>query len=80
MRVVSGREAEKMTSTKLVLLGIFLIVVGLAVNSATRYFASVGTLELGLNTLQSLGYVAFGLFVIGFIIGVIGFIVGLVKR
>lgn len=31
-----------MTSTKLVLLGIFVIVVGLAVNSATTHFVSVG--------------------------------------
>lgn len=68
-----------MASTKLVLLGIFIIVVGLAINSAARYFASVGTLGLGLNALQSLGYVAFGLFVIGFIVGVIGFIVGVVS-
>lgn len=68
-----------MTSTKLVLLGIFLIVVGLAMISATRYFVSIGAMRLGLNALQSLGYVAFGLFVIGFIVGVTGFIAGVVS-
>ena len=67
-----------MMSTKLVLLGIFIIVVGLAVNSATTHFVSVGT--MGYGAAQSLGYVAFGLFVIGFIVGVVGFIVGLVRR
>ena len=69
-----------MTSTKLVLLGIFLIVVGLAVISATRYFVSIGTLGLGLNVLQRLGYIAFGLFVAGFIVGVAGFVVGMIHR
>lgn len=69
-----------MASTKLALLGIFLIVVGLAVNSATRYFVSIGTLDLGLDVLQGLGYVALGLFVIGFVVGVVGFIAGVIRR
>lgn len=67
-----------MMSTKLVLLGIFIIVVGLAVNSATTHFVSIGT--IGYNAAQGLGYVAFALFVIGFVVGVTGFIAGVVRR
>ena len=61
-----------MASTKLVFLGMFIIVVGLAVNSATTYFVSVRT--AGLDTAQSLAYVACSLFVIGFVVGVIGLV------
>ncbi|HEX6799054.1 MAG TPA: hypothetical protein VF116_15200 [Ktedonobacterales bacterium] len=67
-----------MTSTKLVLLGIFIIVAGLAVDSATMHFVSIGT--IGFDAAQSLGYVALGLFVVGFIVGAAGFIVGVVRR
>ncbi len=60
-----------MTSTKLMLLGILIMLVGFALDTAT--FRAITYSSLGADAGSSLFYVAAVIFVIGFVVGVIGF-------
>lgn len=60
-----------MTSTKLMLLGILLSLLGLAVNSVVVQYTAFRA--LGFDALNTLSYAALVLFLAGFIVGVIGF-------
>ena len=60
-----------MTSTKLMLLGILLSLLGLAVNSAVVQYAAFRA--VGSDALAVLAYAAVALFLAGFIVGLIGF-------
>lgn len=60
-----------MTSTKLMFLGILLLLLGLAVNSAVVQF--VAFRAVGSDVLNVLAYAAVALFLVGFIVGLIGF-------
>jgi len=60
-----------MASTKLMLLGILLALLGLAVNSAVVQYAAFRT--LGTDALNVLAPGAIALFLAGFIVGLIGF-------
>lgn len=58
------------TSTKIMLLGMLIMLLGLALSSATAQFVEVRT--IGFEAETSLAYGADALFVVGFIVGVIG--------
>lgn len=60
-----------MTSTKIMFLGILIMLLGLAIVSPTTQ--SVGIRTVGLDTTINLAYLASAVFVVGFIIGLIGF-------
>ncbi len=59
-----------MTSTKTMLLGVLIMLLGLAVNSVTTQFIAFRT--LGDAALASLAYIATFVFVAGFVICVFG--------
>ncbi len=63
-----------MTSTKLMWMGILIILLGLALNSVTTQLIAFRTIDA--DTTLSIAYIASALFVIGFVIGVIGFFRG----
>ena len=60
-----------MTSTKMMFLGILLMLLGLAVNSGVTQF--VVFRSIGSEATGTLAYVAVTLYAVGFIVGVIGF-------
>jgi uncharacterized membrane protein YciS (DUF1049 family) len=60
-----------MTSTKLMLLGILIMLLGLALNSAASQMVSFRV--IGPDSTVGLAYFALAVFAVGFIVGVIGF-------
>ncbi|HEX9414786.1 MAG TPA: hypothetical protein VF916_14870 [Ktedonobacterales bacterium] len=60
-----------MTSTKVMLLGILIMVSGLALDSAIVHFVTVRA--MGFDAADNLAYIAAAVFVVGFIVGVVGF-------
>jgi len=60
-----------MTSTKLMFLGVLLMLLGLAVNSGVTQF--VVFRSIGSEATSALAYVAVTLYAVGLIVGVIGF-------
>jgi hypothetical protein len=60
-----------MTSTKIMFLGILIMLLGLAIASPTTQLVGIRT--VGLDTPINLAYLASAVFVVGFIIGLIGF-------
>ena len=60
-----------MNSTKIMLLGALIVLLGLAVNSVVSQFVVIRI--FGLNPASSLAYIAVALYVVGFVIGVFGF-------
>jgi hypothetical protein len=65
-------EEYSMTSTKLMLLGILIMLLGLALVSVATRFVWVRT-GGGIEDLIGLAYIAVALFAIGFMVGVFGF-------
>ena len=67
-----GLEGDELVhSTKLMLLGILVMLSGFALNSVVTYIVTIRV--LGLDIAGSLVYAAVALFVVGFILGVLGF-------
>jgi hypothetical protein len=60
-----------MTSTKIMFLGILLMLLGLAFASATTQTLWFRT--IGADTTTTLAYLASAIFVVGFIVGLLGF-------
>ncbi|HEU5439325.1 MAG TPA: hypothetical protein VFU88_08555 [Ktedonobacterales bacterium] len=60
-----------MTSTKLMLLGILIMLLGLALNSAASEMVAFRV--IGADSTVGLAYSALAVFAVGFIVGVIGF-------
>jgi hypothetical protein len=60
-----------MSSTKLMFLGILVMLLGFALNSAVTYYVTLH--GIGLDAAGNLAYVAVALFVVGFGLGVFGF-------
>jgi len=60
-----------MTSTKIMFLGILIMLLGFAIVSPTTQLVGIRT--VGLDTTINLAYLASAVFVVGFIIGLIGF-------
>lgn len=60
-----------MTSTKLMFLGILIMLLGLALDSATVRVATYRSISL--DAAGNLAYIGTAVFVIGFVVGVIGF-------
>jgi hypothetical protein len=60
-----------MTSTKLMFLGILIMLAGFALNSTVMYIVTVRVVSL--DAALNLSYIAVALFVVGFVVGVVGF-------
>lgn len=60
-----------MTSTKLMLLGILIMLFGFALNSAASEMVSFRV--IGADSTLGLAYLALAVFAVGFVVGVIGF-------
>jgi len=60
-----------MTSTKIMFLGILIMLLGFAIVSPTTQLVGIRT--VGLDTTINLAYLASAVLVVGFIIGLIGF-------
>ena len=65
------KQEEPMTSTKIMFLGILIMLLGFAIVSPTTQLVVIRTVSLDATT--NLAYLASAVFVVGFIIGLIGF-------
>jgi hypothetical protein len=67
----SCERGEPMTSTKLMLLGILIMLAGLAVDSVI--VRELALRNSGIDAANSLGNIELAVFAVGFVIGLIGF-------
>jgi hypothetical protein len=64
-------DGMPMTSTKLMFLGILIMLAGFALNSTVMYIVTVRVVSL--DAALNLSYIAVAFFVVGFVVGVVGF-------